>query len=81
MPVTCHEDDARGVIQMAVTTRLPGNASVYELVRTGHGSLKGLSRVGLSRDDLDLRVRDAAARTGLPVEDLTRELDAAAHKG
>ena len=60
---------------MTATTRLPANASVYELVRTGHGSLRGLSKVGLSREDLDLRIRDAAARAGLHVEDLTRELE------
>ena len=61
---------------MAVaTTRLPGNASVYELVRTGHGTLKSLSKVGLSREDLDLRISDAALRTGLPLDALTRELD------
>lgn len=63
---------------MAVAaTRLPGNASVYELVRTGHGSLKSLSKVGLSREDLDLRISDAAQRTGLPVDALTRELELA----
>ena len=61
---------------MAVaTTRLPGNASVYELVRTGHGTLKSLSKVGLSREDLDLRISDAALRAGLPLDALTRELD------
>ena len=61
---------------MAVaTTRLPGNASVYELVRTGHGTLKSLSKVGLSREDLDLRISDAARATGLPLDALTRELD------
>ena len=63
---------------MAVaTTRLPGNASVYELVRTGHGSLKSLSKVGLSREDLDLNISQAAQRTGLPVDALTRELELA----
>jgi hypothetical protein len=64
------------VIKMAaVATRFPANASIYELVRTGHGSLKSLSEVGLSREDLDLRVRDAAQRTGLAVDTLTSKLD------
>lgn len=60
---------------MAVALRLPGNASMYELLRTGHGSFKSLSKVGLSREDLDLRVDDAARRTGLPVETLTEKLE------
>lgn len=59
----------------AATTRIPANASIYEIVRTGHGSLKTLNEIGLSREDLDLRVREAARRTGLPVEDLTRKLE------
>lgn len=65
----------RGVNTMATTTRLPGNASVYELVRTGHGTLKSLSKVGLSREDLGLRIRDAAARTGIRVDELAQELE------
>lgn len=60
---------------MAVATRLPGNASMYELLRTGHGSLQGLQKVGLSREDLDLRVREAARRTGLPVDTLAEKLE------
>lgn len=60
---------------MAVALRLPGNASMYELLRTGHGSLKSLSKVGLSREDLDLRVDDAVRRTGLPVDTLTEKLE------
>ena len=48
---------------------------MYEIVRTGHGSMKSLSKVGLSRDDLDLCVRDAARRTGLPVDTLTQSLE------
>ena len=56
---------------MAVATRLPVNASVYELIRTGHGSIKCLTKGGLSLDDLDLRVREAAHRTGLPIDMLT----------
>jgi hypothetical protein len=49
---------------------------MYELVRTGHGSIKSLSRVGLSRDDLGLQVTDAARRTGLPVDELQEKLEA-----
>jgi hypothetical protein len=60
---------------MAVATRLPGNASMYELLRTGHGSLKSLEKVGLTREDLDLRVREAARRTGLPVEALAEKIE------
>lgn len=60
---------------MAVATRLPADASMYELLRTGHGSLKSLSRVGLSREDLDLRIREAATRTGLPMETLTSKIE------
>ena len=60
---------------MALATRLPGNASMYELLRTGHGSLKGLSKVGLTREDLDLKVTDAARRTGLPLETLAEKIE------
>jgi hypothetical protein len=49
---------------------------MYELLRTGHGSMKSLSKVGLSREDLDLRVQEAARRTGLPVDALTERLEA-----
>ena len=48
---------------------------MYELVRTGHGSLNGLSKVGLSREDLDLRIRDAALRTGLAVDTLAQKIE------
>lgn len=65
-----------GVNQMAAaTTRIPANASIYEMVRTGHGSLKSLGEVGLSREDLDLRVREAARRAGLPLETLAQKLE------
>lgn len=60
---------------MAVTSRIPGNASIYEMVRTGHGSLQSLSKVGLSREDLDLPIRDAARRTGLRLDRLTEVLE------
>ncbi|MEO8539880.1 MAG: hypothetical protein ABI577_09090 [bacterium] len=62
---------------MAVETRLLKGASMYELMRTGHGSLEGMARVGLSRDDLELRISEAALRTGMPAESLTRKLDSA----
>lgn len=62
---------------MEVETRIPSGASMYELVRTGHGSIEALARVGLSRDDLDLRISEAARRTGLAAESLTRELESA----
>jgi hypothetical protein len=60
---------------MSSTATLPGNASMYELVRTGHGSLRSLSRVGLSREDLGLPVRDAARRAGLSVETLREKME------
>jgi ribosome-binding protein aMBF1 (putative translation factor) len=47
---------------------------MYELVRTGHGSLEGLARVGLSREDLDLRISEAASRAGLATESLAQKL-------
>lgn len=65
-----------GVVYMAVETRFLRGASMYELVRTGHGSLEGLAKVGLTREDLDLRISEAARRTGLPAESLTRKLEA-----
>lgn len=63
-----------GVKDMAIAT-LPANASMYELLRTGHGSMESLTRLGLSREDLDLRVSDAARRTGLPLATLTQKLE------
>lgn len=45
------------------------------MVRTGHGSLQSLSKVGLSREDLDLPIRDAARRTGLRLDRLTEVLE------
>lgn len=57
------------------TAALPANASMYELLRTGHASLQGMNRLGLSREDLDLRLRDAARRTGLPVQALSEKLE------
>lgn len=60
---------------MNAESRRLNDASVYELVRTGHGSLEGLGRVGLSRDDLDLRISEAARRAGIAEESLTRRLE------
>lgn len=62
---------------MKMETRLPRSASVYELVRTGHGSIEGLQRIGLSRDDLELRISEAARRTGLAEDLLARRLETA----
>jgi len=59
----------------ATATRIPANASMYEVLRTGHGSLKSLGELGLSREDLDLRVGEAARRTGLPVDTLAKKLE------
>jgi len=59
----------------ATTLRLPGNASVYELVRTRPGAVTRLRELGLSRDDLDLRLGEAARRAGVPVERIAEVLD------
>lgn len=61
---------------MSATTelRLPGNASVYELVRARNGSMARLSAIGLSRDDLELNVRDAARRSGVSLERIAEAL-------
>ena len=58
----------------ATTRRLPGNASLYELVRTRPGAASRLREIGLSRDDLDLRLGEAASRTGVPVERIAEVL-------
>ena len=60
----------------ASTLRLPGNASVYELVRTRPGAVARLNELGLSRDDLDLRLGEAALRVGVPVERIAEVLAA-----
>ncbi len=60
----------------ASTLRLPGNASVYELVRTRPGAVARLNELGLSRDDLDLRLGEAARRAGVPVERIAEVLAA-----
>jgi hypothetical protein len=60
----------------ASTLRLPGNASVYELIRTRPGAVARLNELGLSRDDLDLRLGEAARRAGVPVERIAEVLAA-----
>ena len=62
---------------MKLESRLLNNASVYELVRTGHGSLEGLAKIGLSRDDLGLRISEAARRAGVAEDLLARQLEIA----
>jgi hypothetical protein len=66
-------EDPGGVRQMNATTRYPGSASVYELVRTRPGAIARLSKVGVTRDLYDHRIGDAARAVGVPVERL-REL-------
>jgi hypothetical protein len=63
-------------MKMSATTslRLPGNASVYELVRARNGSVARLNAIGLSRDDLELNLRDAARQSGVPVERIAQAL-------
>ena len=60
----------------ASTLRLPGNASVYELIRTRPGAVARLNELGLSRDDLDLLLGEAARRAGVPVERIAEVLAA-----
>jgi hypothetical protein len=55
---------------MNAATRYPGNASVYELVRTRPGAVKRLRRVGVTRDLYDHRIGEAARAVGVPVERL-----------
>lgn len=62
-----------GVRQMNATTRYPGSASVYELVRTRPGAVARLSEVGVTRELYDHRIGEAARAVGVPVERL-REL-------
>ncbi len=58
----------------ATIRRIPGNASLYELVRARPGAAARLQELGLSRDDMDLRLGDAARRTGVTVERLAEVL-------
>ncbi len=62
----------------ATIRRLPGNASIYELVRTRPGAAARLQQLGLSRDDMDLRLGDAARRTGVSVERIAEVLGSSA---
>jgi hypothetical protein len=48
--------------------RFPGNASVYELIRTRPGARERLSAVGVTSDYFDYRIGDAARAVGVTVE-------------
>jgi hypothetical protein len=50
------------------TTRIPGNTSVYELIRTRPEARERLSAAGLTNDFLDYRIGDAARAVGVPLE-------------
>lgn len=56
-------------------TRLPGNASVYELVRTRPGVRPGLSSIGLTSHYYDYRIDDAARAVGVPIERIAEIAD------
>ena len=49
-------------------SRFPGNASVYELIRTRPGARERLNAVGVTSDYIDYRIGDAARAVGVPVE-------------
>lgn len=53
---------------MQPTTRIPGNTSVYELIRTRPGARQRLSQAGITSDFLDYRIGDAARAVGVPLE-------------
>lgn len=67
----------RGELEMSATTtlKIPENASVYELVRARNGSMARLNALGLSRDDLELNLGDAARQSGVPVERIAQALN------
>lgn len=67
----------RGEHEMSATTtlKIPGNASVYQLMRARNGSMARLNALGLSRDDLELNLADAARQSGVPVERIAQALD------
>ena len=48
--------------------RFPGNASVYELIRTRPGARERLNAVGVTSEYFDYRIGDAARAVGVPVE-------------
>ena len=48
--------------------RFPGNASVYELIRTRPGVRERLNAVGVTSDYIVFRIGDAARAVGVPVE-------------
>lgn len=52
-------------------TRIPVNASVYEVVRTHPEARASLHAAGVTSDYLDYEIRDAARAVGMPIERLT----------
>ncbi len=53
---------------MSNATLFPGNASVYELIRTRPGVAARLNAVGVTSDYFDYKIGDAARAVGVPVE-------------
>ena len=53
---------------MSDSVQFPGNASVYELIRTRPGALARLNAAGVTSDYFDYRIGDAARAVGLPLE-------------
>ena len=53
---------------MQPATRIPGNASVYELIRTRPEARERLNAAGITNDFLDYRIGDAARAVGVPLE-------------
>ena len=61
---------------MSATVKIPGTASVYELVRTRPGAMERLQSVGVTREYFSFRIEDAARAVGVPVERLAEIADA-----
>ncbi|MEO9254057.1 MAG: hypothetical protein ABI305_00835 [Tepidiformaceae bacterium] len=61
------------------STRLPGNASVYELVRARPAARTDLNSVGLTSDYLEFRIDDAARAVGVPIERIAEIADRQPH--
>jgi hypothetical protein len=57
--------------------RFPATASVYEVVRTHPSARARLNAVGITSDDLDYPLRDAARAVGMPVAGLVGLVDVA----
>ena len=53
---------------MQAISRFPGNASVYEVMRTRPGARARLNAAGLTDEFLDYRIGDAARAIGVPIE-------------